>query len=369
MDAIGFNPVTLERRRRMTQDQVRALPAPLIDSSGGLSRENGSGLPWQAPAWKSKTGIGPMKSGLFLSAAAAAMLICVSAGQAAQSFVTLQDTGAGAATTEATGINNAGQIVGNYIDSNTTHGFSYSGGSYTTIDVPSSAATTASGVSNGGQVTGSYTDGGGGSHGFGGSPPLFDDPGGIGSTTASGINTTGTIVGSFYDGTNTHGYSRSSGAIFTTLDAPGAVNTTAYGINDGGTIVGSFFDGTTTHGFVDVGGVYTQVDDPLGVTTSVYGINTKGDIVGSYADGGGVRHGFVELGGTFTTVDDPNAGPGGTTEIFGINDQRMVVGYFVDPNLVISGFSADVPEPGMLAMFCVASLGMVTLRLRRGLSA
>lgn len=272
-----------------------------------------------------------MKTGLLLTAAAAAMLIRGNAAQAAQDFVTLQDTTAGAVTTVATGINNAGQIVGYYVDASAvTHGFGYSGGSYTTIDVPSSSATTASGISNGGQVTGSYTDGSGGSHGyfqtgFAGSQTSLDNPSGVGNTTASGIN-------------------------------------------DGGTIVGSFYNGTTTHGFVDVGGVYTQVDDPLGVKTSVYGIDTKGDIVVSYVDGGGVTHGFVDLGGTLSTIDNPNAGPGQATEVFGINNQLMVVGYYVAPNSVISGFTAEVPEPGTLALFGLASLGIVTLRRRRDLA-
>src|ERR1017187_1550669 len=149
MDGVWTNPATLERRRQMTQDKVRARPAPPTYSPEGFSSEYGPDTRSRSGAWASKTRIGPMKTGLLLTAAVAAMLIRGNVAQAEPwNFVTLQDTTAGAITTVATGINNAGQIVGYYVDPGlVTHGFGYSGGSYTTIDVPSSAATTASGIS------------------------------------------------------------------------------------------------------------------------------------------------------------------------------------------------------------------------------
>src|ERR1019366_9998728 len=112
MDGVWTNPATLERRRQMTQDKVRARPAPPTYSPEGFSSEYGPDTRSRSVAWASKTRIGPMKTGLLLTAAAAAMLIRGNAVQAAQDFVTLQDTTAGAVTTAATGINNAGQIVG-----------------------------------------------------------------------------------------------------------------------------------------------------------------------------------------------------------------------------------------------------------------
>jgi probable HAF family extracellular repeat protein len=42
----------------------------------------------------------------------------------------------GATTTNARGINDSGQVVGTYVDSTGTHGFLYTDGSFTTIDVP-----------------------------------------------------------------------------------------------------------------------------------------------------------------------------------------------------------------------------------------
>ena len=61
--------------------------------------------------------------------------------------------------TDAKGINNEGQVVGFYTDSNgVAHGFLYSGGTYTTIDDPSGTDTILSGINDAGQIVGWYTD-------------------------------------------------------------------------------------------------------------------------------------------------------------------------------------------------------------------
>ncbi len=70
--------------------------------------------------------------------------------------------------TFAQAINDAGQIVGFYVDSsNVDHGFLYFDGVFTTIDDPLGAqGTVATGVNNLGQVVGYYKDAGGAYHGF-----------------------------------------------------------------------------------------------------------------------------------------------------------------------------------------------------------
>jgi probable HAF family extracellular repeat protein len=70
--------------------------------------------------------------------------------------------------TIATGINDAGQIVGQYLDSNNvSHGFLYSGGSFTTIDDPlGGAGTRVFGINNAGQISGTYIDSSRVAHGF-----------------------------------------------------------------------------------------------------------------------------------------------------------------------------------------------------------
>jgi hypothetical protein len=69
--------------------------------------------------------------------------------------------------TVAFGINDPGQIVGDYVDtSGNRHGFLLSEGVYTTLDPPGSTFTVAQGINNAGVIVGLYFDGAGNKHGF-----------------------------------------------------------------------------------------------------------------------------------------------------------------------------------------------------------
>src|SRR5262249_27785583 len=123
-------------------------------------------------------------------------------------YTTLDDP-LGIGNTTATGINNAGQIVGFYFDSaGREHGFLFSGGFYTTIDDPSATiGTEAFGINDNGQVVGFYTDVSG-THGF--VETTVANPAAPPGTTADmvlrGSNTSPTVMGHYeiYDiGSNT----------------------------------------------------------------------------------------------------------------------------------------------------------------------
>jgi probable HAF family extracellular repeat protein len=141
-------------------------------------------------------------------------------------YTTLDDPSATAGTTQASGINDTGQIVGSYVSSG-DHGFLYSGGTYTAIDDPLALlaeATQAFGINATGQIVGTFFNtSGGGYHGFlysGGTYTTLDVPGGSSDTFAYGINASGQIVGNYTDGSNhLHGFLY-SGGIYTTLDGP-----------------------------------------------------------------------------------------------------------------------------------------------------
>ncbi len=312
-----------------------------------------------------------MKSGLLLTAATAAVLLTgANPARAAWDFTTISDS-AGVSTI-ASGINNAGVVVGSSIDGGgNSSGFSLTGATFTPVDVPGAAMTTASGINNAGVITGYYQDSNG-VHGFtqtGVTATPFDETNAAtgGATYGSATNGGGTSVGYYFDNAlSQHGFSVTAGN-YTSLDVTGlgsVVSTKALGVNSAGTIVGSYSDGTETHGFVDVGGIYTEINDPLGAKgTAVTSIDSVGDLGGYYIDGGGTTHGFVDVDGTFYTVDDPNAGS--VTEILGFNDVGTVVGYFVDPNGGVFGFTADVPEPATFALFGLATFGVAALRRRR----
>jgi hypothetical protein len=74
----------------------------------------------------------------------------------------------GATSTEASGINEPSQIVGDYLDAGgAEHGFALvRGPTFITIDVPGATSTEASGINARGQIVGNYTDAAGTLHGF-----------------------------------------------------------------------------------------------------------------------------------------------------------------------------------------------------------
>lgn len=116
-------------------------------------------------------------------------------------------TGGNAPNLEALGINNAGDVVGEYTTSgHTLDGFiKLASGGFHTIAVPGAVETVAIGVNDNDTVVGAYIDGpgsAGGIHGFiwriGGNFTMVDDPNSSGITVLFDINDEGDIVG-YYD--------------------------------------------------------------------------------------------------------------------------------------------------------------------------
>jgi probable HAF family extracellular repeat protein len=124
-------------------------------------------------------------------------------------FTTIDDPKA-TGFTEIFGINNHGDLVGRYYDfpaGSIEHGFLYSGSQFTTIDDPNTAITSpgsgnsATGINNAGDVVGTYVNQTGG-HGFlykNGSYTTIDNPAlTIWGNDARGINDYGQIVLNHY---------------------------------------------------------------------------------------------------------------------------------------------------------------------------
>jgi hypothetical protein len=211
----------------------------------------------------------------------------------------------GVFATSVNGINAPGRLVGTYFVGSTNHAFFENDGNFIKLD-PANVRSQGGFINAKDQVVGTYRDSNQYRHGFiwlNGNFTTFNVPGDVSplGTVAFGINDIGDVVGNYVavsDG-NRHGFLRSSnGAVFTTLDAPGAVITTAEGINNARTIVGAYFDANgTLHGFVRNNGFYTTVDVPgpggAAQQTEINSINAKGEIVGFYFDSNGVEHGFL----------------------------------------------------------------------------
>jgi probable HAF family extracellular repeat protein len=181
----------------------------------------------------------------------------------------------------ANGVNDAGVVVGqSYL--HTVGGVTpvYTGyiddhGTVTYLNAPGTLTangyTAANGINNAGQVVGDYeTTYGSNDQGFlynGSSYTTISDPLGVNGTVAEGINDNGVIVGFFTDASNKqHGFIDNNG-VFTTIDNPLGVNGTSLnGINNAGEVVGNYVDANNvTHGFVANPTVTINVLTPNGL--------------------------------------------------------------------------------------------------------
>jgi uncharacterized membrane protein len=273
----------------------------------------------------------------------------------------------GATYTIANGINNQGDIVGQYNDaSGKSHGFLRHLGVFSSIDFPGALGTVANGINVGGDIVGSYSIGTADSHGFllrGGVFATVDPPGGT-FIFANGINTAGDIVGGYGDSVGNHGFLL-MGGVYTTLDYPydyccstNAKDSEARGINRLGDIVGQYLPFLNAFGYLFQAGVFTSIQSSSEQTVA-YGINAQGDIVGTVFDAIGQNgHGLRLSGGVLTLFDFPSTTSG--TVVHGINDQGDIVGSYQCGlvTCMLHGFVANLSGAGAQSVFILVNAGI-----------
>lgn len=253
----------------------------------------------------------------------------------------------GSFRTVATGVNNAGIIVGRYYDASDAdwHGFRLANGIFTTIDVPNGHTTFPSGINDTGAIVGSYTDNTGHGHGFlllGDSFTTIDVPHAV-ATSALGINNQGEIVGSYFGFGPDFGLPGVpsfnwgfllSGGTFTTIRAE-SYDTHLYGINEGDAIVGNR---NGVESFLLSDQTITPIVIPDAFLTIATGLNNHGVIAGSHWIDYAIHRGFLLFDGTYTTgIQVPGSF---STDLVGINDQGTLVGEYTDVNDRGHGFVA-----------------------------
>lgn len=279
------------------------------------------------------------------------LTVAVSAGAGAlqaQAQATLTFTRisvAGAVETDANAIDNAGNIVGYYVDSKgVDHGFIDAAGKITTLNVPDSIGTRAYGISEDyGIIVGWYTDASGIQHGFEytGTFTTIDVPGAT-WTRAYSVNTSGSIVGSYADSDGVvHGFlDRNGHGDFTTLDFDGSDFVEVHSINGLGYMVGNYDDASgIEHGvFGADGALVSAINFPRATVTSADGISDGLEIVGYFgASASGPFHGYTQSASEFHTVKFPGAID---TRCMGVNTQGDIVGRYTNSKGVVHGFVA-----------------------------
>lgn len=242
---------------------------------------------------------------------------------------TISDPLATTRGTFATGINDLGQIVGTFSDTNKNdYAFYYDSGSFTPLQngllVDPSAINDSGFITAGAYI---YPDGPTGAR------QALQAP--VSAAYAVDINNHGDMVGWYLDSSSNHrGFTYIDGQ-YNELIVPGGHNVNVRGISDNDLIVGNYQDANNVlHSFLDDHGTFTTVVDPdaKADTTIATGVNNSGEIVGYYTDpASGYIKGFVDIGGTFSTIDlttfTDTSGGVHNTIITGVNNAGQLVGY------------------------------------------
>jgi hypothetical protein len=205
--------------------------------------------------------------------------------------------------TEGRGINNSRTVAGDYLISDgTLHSFFLSGSTFTEYDVPGTVQTNLLSINDAGDFTGGFDpDGSGIFQAFvsvGGTLTSFSVPEAL-STFAYEINNSKQLTVGYYidsSGVTLHGYYRdANGALHFPIDPSGSVTTVLFGLNSRNWVVGRYLDSSgVTHGlfFVPPDRFFT-FDYPESTFTSLNGISDQGNICGRYVDASGIAHGFI----------------------------------------------------------------------------
>src|ERR1700686_2911915 len=159
----------------------------------------------------------------------------------------------GSTGSQALGINDHGDINGNFADSQGSHGFLLKGGKYTTLDVPGSQGTLGGGINNAGLMTEVWLD--------------------------SSFNSESSLY---------------NGKTYKTINVPGEPDSDAAAIDNLGDIVYSWEgSGDTYGGALRHSRKFYKFHVPKGDRTFGYGINDHKVIVGAYTDNNGILSGFT----------------------------------------------------------------------------
>jgi len=226
-------------------------------------------------------------------------MICNKPNKGTCSSVTnIDDSTSGAEYTQVYAINKSGDAVGFYELNGLEQGFLYQSGTYTNIG-PSGAVSAAYGINDKGLIVGGYIDPNTGiAKGFLYNGTTYTDlvpstscaSTSVLSGAAWGINNKNWITVFCVNSSGDYDayLTKNEGKTFTKIDVPGATQSVAHTINDAGDIVYTIFDSSgNRHGVLYYNKTYTQFDATNGTnSTRADGLNNKLLIVGRYGSTG-----------------------------------------------------------------------------------
>jgi probable HAF family extracellular repeat protein len=242
----------------------------------------------------------------------------------------------GSTSTEALGLNDLGDVIGDANDANgNDQGFIWRNGTLQAIVAPGAAYTYPYAINNAGEVVGTSYDANGLMRGFvwnNGVFTMIDVPNSNG-TSVEDINASGQVLGYYYDENwNEQGFLWQNGAI-TYISVPGAMSVSARFFNDAGQVAGEYRGSNFWfYGFFWENGVATTITLG-GFRTTVYGMNAAGQVIGSSAlPGTSLERAFVWQNGQITQlISLPGAQTGQSSRATSINDGGAIMGTSAAP--------------------------------------
>jgi hypothetical protein len=197
----------------------------------------------------------------------------------------------GSADTFPHSINKNGTIVGSFDQTGVSgqHAFMVQAGVFHRVNIPGfpSATAIAMGINDFGDITGNF-NGNGSDFGFllhNGKLTIISFPGATGGTFPQSINNQDVIVGTYFlneQRTGAHGFMWKNGA-FTNIEFPGGVGTQPIKISNNGDLVGTYVDSAQfEHGFALDAGRFSTIDFPGGQGTQILTVNKFDNVLGFF---------------------------------------------------------------------------------------
>lgn len=241
-------------------------------------------------------------------------------------------------TSIATGINNAGTLVGTSYDANGNgHAFYLHGGTQTALTTLGGSTSEANGISASGQIAGSSALSSGLTHACywtSGTPTDVDPANAYGPSRGLTINSSGVLSGYYSNSSNQPQGFTLNGSGLTAIAYPSAIQTTVNALSDQGLLAGSYSGASAVYAFIENGTRFQTLPNLSGGTEGqANAINLAADVAGWVTNSSDQEQAAIWRNETLVLLGDLGGGYGEAT---GLNNYGQVVGA---SNIAASGYN------------------------------